>query len=197
MFNGDRSAKYPNEQDMVHEGKLILTQWSSLWTFYFLKMRNFILQRALKKIVVFSKYIHCHLYGMTDSAFPRTNPAPNHTEKCWGANHINHNRDRLNAGQIIKCNVQGRYNPIEWHYHKHADFQECQQAAPVGIIVVVAAPRPTGAAKAGLEGLLIVGISAAAGAKISVVVPHGCLLYTVQFFWSMAHRQAATSGYTV
>ena len=48
MFNGDRSAKYPNEQDMVHEGKLILTQWSSLWTFYFLKMRNFILQRAYK-----------------------------------------------------------------------------------------------------------------------------------------------------
>ena len=137
---------------------------------------------------------------MTDSAFPRTNPAPNHTEKCWGANHINHNRDRLNAGQIIKCNMQGRHNPIDWDYNKHADFQKRQQAAPVRIMVVFAtstAPRPTGAAKAGLEGLLIVGISAAAGAKISVVVPHGCLLYTVQVFWSMAHRQAATSGYTV
>ena len=93
--------------------------------------------------------------------------------------------------------MQGRYNPIEWHYHKHTDFQESQKAAPIRIIAVVAAPRPTGAAKAGLEGLLIVGISAAAGAKISVVVPHGCLLYTVQVFWSMAHRQAATSGYTV
>lgn len=93
--------------------------------------------------------------------------------------------------------MQGRYNPIDWDYHKHADFQESQKAAPVRIIIVVAAARPAGAAKAGFESLLIVGISAAAGAKISVIVPHGCLLYAVQFFWSMAHRQAASSWYTV
>ena len=93
--------------------------------------------------------------------------------------------------------MQGRYNPIDWDYHTHADFQECQQAAPVRIMVVVAASRPASSSEAELEGLLIVGISAAAGAKIAVIVPPGCLLYAVQFFWSMAHRQAATSGYTV
>ena len=61
----------------------------------------------------------------------------------------------------------------------------------------MAASRPARSSEAELEGLLIVGISAAAGAKIAVIVPLGCLLYTVQVFWSMAHRQAATSGYTV
>ena len=93
--------------------------------------------------------------------------------------------------------MQGRYNPIDWDYHKHADFQESQKAAPVRIIIVVAAASAARPAGAGLEGLLIVGISAAAGTKIAVIVPRGCLLYTVQVFWSMAHRQAATSGYTV
>ena len=38
-------------------------------------------------------------------------------------------------------------------------------------MVVVAAAGPTGTSEAGLEGLLIVGISAAAGAKIAVIVP--------------------------
>ena len=106
---------------------------------------------------------------MTVSAFPRTNPAPNHIEKCRGANHIDYNRNRLDAGKVIKCNVQGRHNPIDWDYNKHADFQKCQQAAPVRIMVVVAtstAARPAGTAKAGFEGLLIVGVSTAARAKI-------------------------------
>ena len=70
--------------------------------------------------------------------------------------------------------MQGRYDPIDWDYHKHTNFQECQQAAPVRIMVVAAASTaagPTGTSEAGLEGLLIMGISAAAGAKIAVIVP--------------------------
>ena len=65
------------------------------------------------------------------------------------------------------------------------------------LVAAASTARPTGTAKEGFESLLIMGISAASGTKISVIVPHNYLLYAMQVFWSMAHRQAATSGYTV
>ena len=139
------------------------------------------------------------LLNQTGLGSKKSNDAIYHIEG-WSAKQINKDGDWLNIGQIMERDVQDRQAPVKWYNNQHANFQKLYQTTPVGLVVVVAActaARPTGAAEAGFESLLIVGVSAVAGTKISVIVPHGCLLYTVQVFWSMAHRQAATSGYTL